>query len=318
MVVLFAACLAGFFLLFFTPHTPANRLHSLAEADSLIQQELAFFNVPDDRIRTRNHTVNDDFTRIHYTVNVPAGISKTHLHAQMAGELRRYKVETIGRMNVPRQELSLYFYYSEKLIRSMTLRTDPDYARIPHPAYISFYFDRTPSASVIERMDALNIPYQIVLQSDSHRRISRWMGQLDEEGKSASLWLPDSPPFEEWEHSPSIIRAIEAFSEFDPSPSLLLFSSLQDISGYEGWEEGALQVDWLDFELLILDGSSFLIIESEDRHVFDQKLLYYSRLAREAGTPHLLLPATEPVLDWLDEWIPRIQRGGVLFRKPTL
>ncbi len=123
--LLAGSCLAVFLALIFYTGEERSPLQHLSQADSLIHGELTRFRVPAERIRTIDYPVTDDFTRKRYVVAVPPGVSQTHLHSELNRKFYRYRVETVGFVNVPEQEMKVLILFDNKIIRTLELRTDP-------------------------------------------------------------------------------------------------------------------------------------------------------------------------------------------------
>ncbi|MDG5765949.1 hypothetical protein QA596_00630 [Balneolales bacterium ANBcel1] len=301
-----SSCIIAFVLLLTLPAEPRQGLRDLAGADSLIRQELALFNIPDEQVRVFEYPVTDQFTRKHYRVDLPPQVSKTHLHAELKQLLRNRRIGTIGYVDVPADEMTLHLIYRDKVIRSLELRTDHQLVRIPHPARIYIYFNQRPGAAQINRIRALNIPTGIVLRSASPRELSGWADQLPDEMRPAWVWYDDGRST--YRHTeltdPGLRQALDAVQRVMDNPRLLAFGD-PDAEGHSD--------RFQELDIAIDDGSEMMIVGSVDRFEFDRSMLAYSRLARQAGRPQLLVRSTEQNLDWLEEWIPRIRRGGVVF-----
>ena len=303
--LLAASCLAAFFILLSAPAEPYRGLESFDRADSLIFEELALFNVPEEQIRTFRYPVTDNFIRKRYVVDLPSQISKTHLHAELNKQLKKWQVGTIGYVDIPSREMTLHLHYRDKIIRTIDLRTDSELVRIPHPASLMVYFDQRPSASQLERLRDIGAPVGVVLRSASRRSLIRWAESLPDDITPIWVWHDDSQTTYQKTRldDPDLMQALEAVSRARQTPRLLAF----DIPEHNPSEE------LKEMGITITDGSGMRIISSNNRFEFDQQMLTYSRLARQAGTPKVLIRATDNTLDWLEEWIPRIQRGGVVF-----
>lgn len=307
--LLAGSCVVALIILLFHPSGRSNNLPGLALADSLIHQELTLFNVPDERIRTIEYPVNEDFTRKRFVVELPAQVSKTHLHAELHKQLQNWRVETIGYVDVPEDEMTVHMIYRDKIIRSLDLHTDPDFERIPHPAGLWVYFNRRPSVSHIEQIRRLDIPVGIVLRSDSRRTLTRWSGELPDDMSRVWIWYDDERTSygDTALDDPDLLESLEAVSRVQENIRLLAFN--EDHPGSEIEQNEQLE----SLEVEVDNGSGMMIISSDNRFEFDQQMLAYSRLARQAAGPRLMVHATDNTLEWLEEWIPRIQRGGVVF-----
>ncbi|MBP3191047.1 hypothetical protein NATSA_00075 [Natronogracilivirgula saccharolytica] len=328
--LLSGSCLAALAILLFYPGESPQRLRSLAQADSLIVQELALFNVSSGRVRTTEYPVTDDFTRKHYSVDLPVQVSATHYHAELRKQLQPLRIETIGYADVPDGELTLQLVYQDKIIRTLTLRTDQEYIRVPHPAGLMVYFDQRPRSSQLDKLRRLDIPVGIVLRSSSRRSLSRWAASLSETASPVWIWKNDSGrTFEPVSFDDSgLERTLEAVSLRHGDVRLLAFGH----NGQGAWRadapdgqdgtDGGAGLDGAERENLervrelgvgVTFADDMEIVSTDDRFEFDRRMLAFSRLARKAGGPGMLVRGTDRSLEWLEEWVPRIQRGGVVF-----
>ncbi len=310
--LLAGSCMIAVLIMFITPSERQERLSELALADSLIQQELSLFNISSEYIRIFDYPVTDQFTRKRYVVNLPVQVSKTHLHAKLNSQFRQFGVSSIGYVDVPDRKMSLHLFYRDKIIRTLELRTEPDYVRIPHPATLFIYFDRRPTAYQLERIRMLGIPANIVLRSASRRSLVRWTETLPEDLTEAGIWFDDvRTTYDELiQDDAALFRTLAEVAQIHNRPVLLDFSA--DASWLTAEQKERLE----SLNIAIREAGDMIILSSEDRFKFDRQMLTYSRLARQAGRPRLLVRGTDRTLDWLEEWIPRIKRGGVIFVTP--
>ncbi len=309
--LLAGSCLALFLLLtLFSTEQPGS-LQSLSQADSLIHQELSLFNVPDEHIQTFYYSINDYLTRKRFVVDLPVQVSKTHFHAELNRQLRPFRVETIGYVNVPEHEMTLHLVFRDKIIRTLDLRTDSEYYRIPHPAGLFIFFDRAPALSQLERIRQLGISAGVVLRSASPRMLTRWAETVSDH--ISPIWilhddlksLNDKPLPDD----SALLQMLEEVSRYHNDARLLVFDekSVSDNVQRKGTSSA-------DITLTI--AHDMKIVDTENRDEFDQHMLNFSQHARQATHPRLLIYGTDQTLDWLEDWIPRIQRGGVVFVLP--
>ncbi len=122
--LLAGSCIAVFLALLFYSVEERAPLQHLSQADSLILGELARFHVSGDLVRTIDYPVTDHFTRKRYVVTLPPGVSHTHLHSELNQKFYRYRVETVGFVNVPEREMRVLILFDDKIIRTLELRTE--------------------------------------------------------------------------------------------------------------------------------------------------------------------------------------------------
>lgn len=218
--LLIGSCLVSLFILLTAPSDHVSRLQSFDQADSLIRQELAFFNVPEHLIRTSEIRVTDDFTRKHYRVDLPVQVSKSHLHAELNNVFRPLRVETIGYVDVPDREMTVHLIHRDKIIRTIALRTDPEYERIPHPAELFVYFDRRPTETQLTRLHQLDIPVGVILRTASRRSLVRWVEMIPDENHQIGIWFDDSRTSYGGTDldDPALLQSLEAVSRIHNDP----------------------------------------------------------------------------------------------------
>ena len=132
--LLAGSCITAFLILLLYPVEQPYRLQNLNQTDSLILQELALLNVTEERIRTFQYQVNDHFTRKRFVVDLPPNVSKTRFHAELNRQLRPWQIKTVGYVDVPEQEMTLYILYQDKIIRTLDLRSEAVRLQELHPA----------------------------------------------------------------------------------------------------------------------------------------------------------------------------------------
>ena len=124
--LLTALCLGFLLILKLAPDQNNRALQSLAQADSLINQQLAYFKIDTDAVHIIDYPVTDGFTRRHFVLYLSEDISKTHLHFALNTSLGQYNVATTAFADVPNQQLNILVLYKNKIIRSLELRSETE------------------------------------------------------------------------------------------------------------------------------------------------------------------------------------------------
>jgi hypothetical protein len=122
--LLFFSCIAAAVLLLKMETPPRTQLTSTAQLDSLITLTLDEHNIPQNRIRSRTVEIDSVFSRNLYTVRVPPDFSKTSFHYSLHHNLQPYRVQTIGHVQFPEQNLRIHLLVNDKVHRSVFLNSD--------------------------------------------------------------------------------------------------------------------------------------------------------------------------------------------------
>jgi hypothetical protein len=122
--LLFFSCIAAAVLLLKMETPPRTQLTSTAQLDSLITLTLDEHNISQNRIRSRTVEIDSVFSRNLYTVRVPPDFSKTSFHYSLHHNLQPYRVQTIGHVQFPEQNLRIHLLVNDKVHRSVFLNSD--------------------------------------------------------------------------------------------------------------------------------------------------------------------------------------------------
>lgn len=310
--ILVASCLVVVFLLFQTREAVPNYEDVFYLTDSLILQELALFNIDTKSIRTIRYPVTPDFTRKLIIAGLPPQIPKTLFHSALNKQLKTANIHITGYMDVPEEVLTLYVQYENKVIRTIKLHTDNDYVRIPHPASLMIYFDRGPRLSQLKKIRNWGIPAGLVLQVSNPRSINRRVMGLSDIISPVWIWLEEG---ESGNAEATITKNSELFKAFQKASALhddlRLFITKRPDQKIQVEEK-----EDIFFGLPYTRVRKSQIIEPKNRQNFDEIMLSFSQLAQRAGNPTLVVPGNDSSLEWIEEWIPRIQQGAIVFVKP--
>lgn len=118
------SCIAASFLLHKMETPQRNQLTSTAQLDSLITLTLNEYNIPQNRIRSRTVEIDSVFSRNLYTVRVTPDFSKTSFHYSLNQNVKPYRVQTIGHVQFPEQNLRIHLLVNDKVHRSVFLNSD--------------------------------------------------------------------------------------------------------------------------------------------------------------------------------------------------
>lgn len=121
VLLLVISCFISGYTFFTVSDHSSKTLHSFAQADSLIEQELANFNILPDQIRTQTIVIDSTFSRKVFRVEVPTHLSKTEIHAELNEIFYPYAVKTPGRVIFPEKHIKIHFLYQDTIVRTLFL-----------------------------------------------------------------------------------------------------------------------------------------------------------------------------------------------------
>lgn len=122
VILLFISCFVSGYSFFSVSDHTAKHLQSFAQADSLIRQELALFNIRPHQIQTESIVIDSSFSRKVFHVEVPDYLSKTEIHAELNETFYPFAVKTPGRVLFPDKHIKIHLVYQDTIIRTLFLK----------------------------------------------------------------------------------------------------------------------------------------------------------------------------------------------------
>lgn len=165
--LLLISCFISGYLLIFSSSGGSKRLQNIAQADSLIQQELDDFNIDEQQIRISTTQVDSNFSRKTYHIGVPYEFSKTQFHAELNRRFHEYTVQTPAKVTFPEQNVDIHLLYRGTVIRTLSLQTDPELEITQNKISILVTFDESPDDEVITQLASLGEPISVVIKIDN-------------------------------------------------------------------------------------------------------------------------------------------------------
>ena len=310
-----AASLVAAVLLAYSPQTDDKILSDLAQADSLIYQELAEFAVPLENIKRRSVLIDSVFERVTYLVPVPGGFSKTFLHFELAQRLRPFEIDVPARVHFPEMDMNIHLYFKDTIIRTLVLRTDTSLTAESFPASIVFFFDKTPSPTQLETIAGLGEPVTVALQTPDPSDADSWLRVAGESAPDLdyAFWIDEAARTGEAERDREIFA--EKVKQFGKVKRRAQFVSLLpgSITNTESVKKALVEQR---SSLLATDSRQVLDSES-GKFAFNQGLDQFMQQARNASGPTVIIRVSGESLTWLRESLPRFRKGGMIIVPPS-
>ena len=303
-LLLAVSCLAGLILL--VGYEPAqNRMPaSPAVLDSLIYDEFSAFNLPGGKISEQHFEINTSFTRKVIEAELPAGLSRTYVHMELAQQLREAGFSSRGTVTFPEEDVRIDIGYDQTMLRTVKLRRDTTFHRRINPASILVYFTDPPSPEQLAELRALGEPITILLRDESPAVLKSRYEAIDDYPYLTGFWVNNSgdTPSQNFRSVANELRAVTS------NPVFLSLSADPHSSGNSGNAEVTR----------IPAGNAVMAGEEHGRDAFDEHLRQFARRASRGEHPIMLLRAGPETLTWLEEAIYELKKGGLILTPPPL
>jgi len=125
-VLLGITCLVSGFILAYTPADTIKSLHSLSQLDSIIEEHIISSGLTDTQFQINSIQVDSVLTRKKYRIMVSPGFSKTTFHIKLHQSLAGFDIESPAKVHLTDQNMTIYLYYKNTVIRTVELITDTE------------------------------------------------------------------------------------------------------------------------------------------------------------------------------------------------
>jgi hypothetical protein len=313
VLLLIAACIFTGALLLTTEPLVVKKLERVSQIDSLITQTFDLMNISDRQVRRRTIQIDSVFSRQVYTVDLPRGFSKTQLHYEMDKVLRPYKIETPAKVIFPERDMHIHLLYRDTIHRSVILRTDTNL--MMHRDLISLVvsFDRRPSNQVLDRIIALGEPIRVAVKAQNIVDNLEMMRELRRQYPQLDWWLLDrnGNNYERTAQMDAFQQELNRLSQIDPVASVLFFNP------YDGNTPQNMRNRLRGTNVQLLEISNTVYLTSlDDERVVRNTTNQVLELAREGGSPVLILNGTDANIRNLQAFIVELKREGARLRSP--
>lgn len=307
-LLLLVSCIVSAFLLIFTPADEYKELNSLAEADSLIARHFADYSIPDEQIQTATVDADTLIQRKNYYVSLPRGFSKTHFHAELNRALNPLKVETPAKVTFPSRDMLIQLVYSNTVIRSISLRTDPDLILQRYPASIVVATE-DPTDDLLNDIEDFGEPISIALHTEDPMELEEAYEKISNRQFRLLFWLQsDGGDLLETQNENRLTDRFSQLQELRLGASLISFSE----------PDTSVQELLSEYKLRLLDmDKSVRVNENDSEEDLRNKLQQLNERAREGVQPVLLLPASRELLSSLKTLLGDVKKEGLYLTPPA-
>ncbi len=302
-ILLALACLACIILLFSYDPAEHERLPTLSEVDSLIYDELSLFNIQGEQIRENRVEVDTLFERKNFRVGLPPGLSRTFVHTELARRINERGYTTRGKVDFPDRNITVEIIRDETLVRRVYLQQDTTFHRTLQPASVLVYFNSTPEDSHIDQLLSIGKPIGILLKGTSAEDLTRRYEQIREYPHLTGFWPVEADGYES-ERAEELAQELHSIQA---SPVIL--SLTED---FHSGQSDAENIQW------IYSRNATLTSREHGRQAFDENLRDFGNKAMRGQQPILIVSGSEKTLNWLEESIYDLKKGGIVLTTPPL
>lgn len=295
------SCLAGI-VLFFSFDPPGQHPRSTVnELDSLIFDEFNLFNLQQHHINERTLEVDSLFTRKIYEVGLPAGLSRTFVHTELARRVSDAGWDTRGTVSFPERSIQMDIVKENTLIRTVQIEQDTTSRRMLNPASILVYFDHAPSQNQLNTLESYGEPVGVLLRGSSPEQLTHRYEVLENYNYLTGFWPVDqtADAINNPHTFASDLRSVQS--------SPVMFSLSANVK-----ETDETNINWIIAEDAEIAGSE------HGREAFNRTIREFSNRAARGERPVLLINASEQTLQWLEDAIYNLKKGGLILTNPVL
>lgn len=287
-------------MLFVSSEGGSQQLRSLAQADTLINKELAAFNIPNQQLRISTVHVDSNFSRKIYHVNVPFQFSKTQLHAELNNTFHKYGVQTPARVLFPGKDVRIELVYHGNVIRTIAIQTDPDLILSQNKISILVVFNQVPDDELLSELASLGEPIPVVLTIDSPMQANELSKELKPRYRHVMFWLQNEDGNDLIKsNSKEAINKLKQMEDIMPNATMLLL----DNNKAQEKKKLVAQTD-----IAFVDaGNALMLHEDLGKASFLEGL---DKLANDPSHSMAMITGNETTISWLSEKLPELKKAG--------
>lgn len=310
-ILLFVSCLVSGWLLFLTPVNETKQLHSFAEADSLLHQALADFNIQDRQISSSKVQVDSSFSRRKYTVSVPPAFSKTQFHAVLKQKLAPYSIQLPAHVTFPEKNMAIHFYYADKVFGTVRLVTNEDLRMQRTFASLVIAFKDQPNDYLVDTITGMGEPVPLAIIMRPPLNLPDWWRDFRETYDHSLFIWPQTADgknlLAENENPETRYEALDKLEESSSSAVLLHFFQSQRMA--------AAELQHTPFAYVAAP-DAFILDADVGRSAFEQTFRAFIRQARQGRKALGIIIASEESLEWTQEELNTYKKGGLIIAPP--
>jgi len=308
--LLFISCVVSGYMLFITSANTPKRIQNLAQADSLIQQELSNFNISPEQVQISTISVDSNFSRKLYHIGVPYGFSKTQLHSELNHLLAPYNIQAPANVTLPEQDVNIQLTYKGTVIRTLVVQTDPDLVLKHKKLNLLFSFEEVPDTDFIERLSTLGEPIPLVLKIQEPTEAENIDQELDDRYRRVIFWLQNDRGEDLIRTNPGkAISKLKQLQKLVPDAKIVYFNHSDQ------------PLEQTRQQLMSKTNLSFVYISNVlMMHEGSGKSEFLEQLQKLQKNPDLdtgLISGSQTTLDWLSEQLPALKKAGAQIVAPS-
>lgn len=309
-LLLFISCIVSIFILTYLPGQANRKLHSFAQADSLIQNTFDQFHIAGNQVEISVIKVGPNLTRKSYSVRLPPGFSKTQMHAELNRMFYPFSVETPATVSLPEEDMLIQMAYKNTVFRSILLQTDTALVLERNYATVMIAFEGSPSGKLLDEIISFGEPITVVLQVSGAKDAKQLKSNLRSIYSNVSFWLENSAPDNNTGGSASLL--LQELEGFQSQGRILSFGELQSLPASSSIIKTAL-----DNNLTFIDVSDAFILDAKlGESIFKQGLAKFEQHAQNGKQPIAIVMADEQALEWLREKFNEFKKRGLYLVPP--
>ncbi|WP_445665713.1 hypothetical protein [Fodinibius sp. AD559] len=280
-----------------------KRLTSLAQADSLIQQQFSIFNISDDQVSIATTRVDSNFSRKTYYVGLPYRFSKTQFHAELNDALYPFGIRTPARVTFPQKNVDIQLSYRETVIRTISLQTDPELSLQQNDISLLLSFDEIPQSQIISQLNALAEPIPLVLKIEQPMQVQTLKKELNGRYPSVIFWFQNKNGDDLIKTNPEAARArLDRLQDISPNSHVLITEN-----------EATPLINKFNKLTFVDVSNAQLLHEQLGKKAFLEELTILQSNTRSYLA---LITGTETTVEWLIEKLPDLKKAGARIIPP--
>lgn len=297
--LLFISCFISGYILLNTSETDTNTLQSLAQADTLIQNRLANFNISDSQVAIATTEVDSNFVRKTYHVGVPYGFSKTQFHAELNRLMHPYGVNTPARVSFPAQDINIQLTYKDAVIRTISLQTDPELSLQKNNISMLMAFDELPADQTLSDLASLGEPIPLVIKIEQPMEVQDLREKLNGRYTPIIFWMQNQNGKDLIKTNPdAAAERLNRLQDISPNANILALQDKENISKLGSFSK-----------ITFINASNALLLHEEigKESLFDELQTLQSNTKQFSA----LITGNENTVSWVKEKLPDLKKAGV-------
>jgi len=308
-ILLLIASVISVLLLSFGSGKAQLEKSDLVRLDSLIFHELGQYSIKKRQIKAKNFQTGD-FSRIHYDVKIPKGISKTQIQTDLHYAFLEQRITLPAKIIFPEKDLLIHLYANETIIRSIELKTDTSLKLVTFPSSLLFVADYSVSVNLIEQVRDLGEYSPLVYRSLDPSSVQNWYKKHTGIMSPIYVWLNEAWDNESVKNPIWLKDHLPQFASI--SSKLTLVVDDQSIS-----KEKQVREILENFDISVLKFKNTIPFNAENGvFEYERKLADFKGKAEQFEKPILLVELNQKTMDVIKKRSLELKKYGVRFVSP--